>query len=220
MYDRATESLWHQFTGEPVIGPLADSGIKLPFFPVELTTWEEWLEQHPDTTVLELDTGLYPAELYQPESNPRSIYFFYRNEVDTMFPVWNRSDALDTKDVVLGLSLGDAHKAYPVSELQWDRVVNDELGGTQVVVIASANSQAARVYERGDQQFALADDKSAAGLPITLLDSAGPTWRVTEERLVNTEDPSQTLKRIPTHTSFWFGWYSFHPDTEVYVPGG
>ena len=39
MYDRATNTLWHQFTGEPIIGPLADSGIRLPFYPVLLTTW-------------------------------------------------------------------------------------------------------------------------------------------------------------------------------------
>ena len=52
MYDRLTNSLWNQLTGEPVIGPLWDSGIKLDFFPVLLTTWEEWLELHPDTTVL------------------------------------------------------------------------------------------------------------------------------------------------------------------------
>jgi hypothetical protein len=41
MYDRNTESLWSSLLGEPVIGPLADSEIKLAFFPVVLTTWEE-----------------------------------------------------------------------------------------------------------------------------------------------------------------------------------
>ena len=45
MYDRATRSLWNQFIGEPVIGPLADSGIRQPFFPSVVTTWEEWLEE-------------------------------------------------------------------------------------------------------------------------------------------------------------------------------
>ena len=40
MYDRATLSLWHQFLGEPVVGSLANSGIKLEVLPVLLTTWE------------------------------------------------------------------------------------------------------------------------------------------------------------------------------------
>ena len=52
MYDRKTNSLWHQFRGEPVTGELADSGIVLHVIPVSLTTWGEWLASHPDTTVL------------------------------------------------------------------------------------------------------------------------------------------------------------------------
>ena len=118
MYDRTTGSLWSQLLGEPVIGPLADSGIKLRFFPVVVTTWGEWLEQHPDTTVLPLKTGVYPARLYEPESDPGSLYFSYRADPDTMFPVWNRDVRLDTKDQVLTLSIDDVHKAYPVDLLQ------------------------------------------------------------------------------------------------------
>ena len=51
MYYRATNSLWRQFTGEPAIGSPANSGMKLSFFPALLTTWKEWLAEHPDTQV-------------------------------------------------------------------------------------------------------------------------------------------------------------------------
>ena len=79
MYDRATNTLWASLLGEPVIGPLADSGIKLDLFPVELTDWREWVARHPDTTVLSADTGVYPASQYQPEGDLNSIYSAYRN---------------------------------------------------------------------------------------------------------------------------------------------
>ena len=39
MYDRKTETLWHQFRCEPVVGPLAGSGIQLEMLPNALTTW-------------------------------------------------------------------------------------------------------------------------------------------------------------------------------------
>ena len=52
MYDRGTKSLWHQFTGEPVVGALVGSGIELELLPIVLTTWGDWLAAHPDTTVL------------------------------------------------------------------------------------------------------------------------------------------------------------------------
>ncbi|MGZ0247203.1 MAG: DUF3179 domain-containing (seleno)protein [Alphaproteobacteria bacterium] len=57
MFDRQTNSLWNQFTGEPVSGPLKDAGIKLKIRPVVVTTWKKWEARHPITKVLSLDTG-------------------------------------------------------------------------------------------------------------------------------------------------------------------
>ena len=217
MYDRTTNSLWSQLLGEPVIGPLAGRGIELRFFPVILTTWKEWLEEHPDTTVLSLETGVYPAGAYEPETDPRAIYYDYFNSPDTMFPVWLRDDRLDTKDVILALSIGDAHKAYPAKALREERVVNDVLGGTELVIVASSESQGARVYLREGRRFSLEDEGDAGGpIPSQITDSEGIAWKVADDFLVNTNDPSQTLARVPSHMAFWFGWFAFHPDTEVY----
>ena len=38
MYDQKTQSLWNQFTGRPVVGPLTDSSIELTVRPVAITT--------------------------------------------------------------------------------------------------------------------------------------------------------------------------------------
>ena len=69
MYDRTTNTLWRQFVGEPAVGALAGSGIKLEVLPVVLTTWGDWLTAHPDTTVVDINTG-FPPERYRPEGNP------------------------------------------------------------------------------------------------------------------------------------------------------
>ena len=220
MYDRETLSLWNQLTGQPVIGELADSGIQLNFFPTLLTTWGEWTDEHPDTTVLALDTGVSQPGSYFPEDNPNATYYEYFNTPGTMFPVWIRDDSLEAKDVVLGVNIGDAQKAYSVSVLQVERVVNDTLGETNVVVLGSEISQAAKAYERGDQEFSRVEGDTSTGVPMKLVDQNGHVWDVTEEALVNASDSSQTLPRIPTHSSFWFGWYAFYPDTELYEGGG
>ena len=217
MYDRLTNSLWNQFTGEPVIGPLWDSGIKLDFFAVLLTTWEEWLELHPDTTVLDNNTGLYPAEFYVPENDPQAIYYDYFNAPDTMFPVPDRDHRLDAKDIVLGVELNDSYKAYTVVALRDSRIVNDVVGGAEILVLGSDASEGARAYYRGGRSFKLAPGDGNAGIPSVVVDTEGGTWRVTEEFLVNTADQSETLARIPTHMAFWFGWFQFHPDTELYT---
>ena len=220
MYDRETFSLWNQETGQPVIGELADSGIQLNFFPTLLTTWGEWTDEHPDTTVLALDTGVSQPGRYFPEDNPNATYYEYFNTPGTMFPVWIRDDSLEAKDVVLGVNIGDAQKAYSVSVLQVERVVNDTLGETNVVVLGSEISQAAKAYERGDQEFSRVEGDASTGVPMKLVDKNDQVWDVTEESLVNASDSSQTLPRIPTHSSFWFGWYAFYPETELYEGGG
>ena len=219
MYDRLTNSLWNQLSREPVIGPLWDSGIKLDFFLVMLTTWEEWLELHPDTTVLAQDTGVYHRSFYVPEDDPQAIYFDYFNTPQTMFPVPDRNEWLETKDIVLGVQLNGSTKAYSSAALREHRIVNDVVGGEELLVLGSAVSEGARAYYRGGKSFTLApdDDGGRLGIPFVLADADGGTWQVTEGFLVNMADESEKLARIPTHMSFWFGWFQFHPDTELYT---
>ena len=218
MYDRATRSLWHQFTGEPIIGPLANSGIKQPFFPSVVTTWEEWLAEHPDTTVLTNETGYYRAEFYVPEDNPQAIYYEYFTTDEVMFPVWLRDPSIEPKRVVVGLLTSGGKKAYVVDDLRAARVINDTVGDVEVVIAASGESRSARAYERQGETFTAAGGGDAEATPRFLVDSNGARWEVTEEALVLESDPSKTLPRLATLTSFWFGWYQYHPDTEIYRP--
>ncbi len=217
MYDRTTQSLWASFLGEPVIGPLADSGASLPRFPVALTTWEEWRTEHPDTSVLSIHTGIYPPEAYRHEADPQSAYFDYRASRGTMFPVPIRDERLGTKEEILGLSNEGSHKAYPLSLLRERRVVNDVVGGLPVVIAASPNSSAARVYARGDRSFEPdSREGTLPAAPSRLVDRSGAVWQIEEDALTSSADPAEELPRVPASVSFWFAWLAFHPDTEVY----
>ena len=213
MYDRKTNTLWNQFTGVPAAGPLAGAGIRLELLPVVTTTWGEWLAAHPDTTVLAQETGLYPGRFYQPEWDDRSIYFNYRENPTTMFPVWRSSDDLPAKGQVIGLRVKGEAKAYPLEVLRADTVVNDELGGTPLVMV-TVGRIGSRAYERGDHTFIL--EEGAEENDVLLTDNDGQLWRVTEDALVRVDDPSVQLPRIPSHNAYWFGWYSFYPETKVF----
>jgi len=215
MYDRGTNTLWRQFTGEPVVGRLVNSGIRLNLLPVILTTWQEWVKAHPDTSVLDINTGIYPARVYLPESDRNAIYHRYFNDPNTMFPVPRRSTLLRTKDIVLGVKVGAEAKAYPLEELRKQPIVNDTLGGRALVVVTNPQAGAARAYERGSFRFAL-EAESGDGTYTLLRDERGQRWRVEEDFLVQIGDPSRRLERIPTHMAFWFGWFNFYPFTRVY----
>ena len=213
MYDRKTNSLWHQFRGEPVTGELADSGITLEVIPVALTTWVDWVSAHPDTTVLAVETGVYPPETYLPESNQASIYFNYRNRPDTMFPVPTRSQRLPTKSQVFGLTLNGQVRAYPLEILDQERVINDSLGGVDIVVVTPDNGGGSRAYQRSSHRFIEAHKESGS---VVLMDDAGKSWLLEEDGLLNAEDATERLPRLPSRNSYWFGWYGFYPSTEVY----
>ena len=217
MYDRPTNTLWHQFLGEPVVGELANSGITLEVLPVVLTTWSDWLAAYPETSVLDVETGVYPGERYFPESNARSTYFAYREQAGTMFPVPLRSKALPTKSQVLGITFNGQVRAYPQDILDQEPLINDSLGGGNLVVVTPDDGGGSRVYQRSDIHFVEAKrDQREAG-NILLIDNEGQSWRLEEDALVQSNDSSVRLLRLPSRTAYWFGWYSFYPGTEVFA---
>lgn len=219
MYDRETKTLWRQFTGEPVVGPLAESDIHLEILPNVLTTWGEWLAAHPDTTVLDINTGVYPPSLYAPEWDLGSVYFDYRQSPFTMFPVWQQSDAVPDKALVLGVTINGQAKAYPLELKDQPVVINDSLGDRNLVVVSKGNLRSARVYHRGEYRFSSDMTESTDGRE-TVIDAQGRQWLVTEGALVMADDPSLRLERLPSHMAYWFGWFAFHPNTLVYQGEG
>jgi hypothetical protein len=42
--------------------------------------------------------------------------------------------ALDSEDLVIGVSVGGESRAYPIRPLRFREMVNDELGGTPILV--------------------------------------------------------------------------------------
>ncbi len=210
MYDRATETLWHQFRGEPVVGPLAGSGVKLEILPSLLTTWSEWLAEHPDTTVISNATGVYPAEFYTPEEDSTSLYYSYRADPGTMFPVAGIDERLPIKEQVFGLDFNGEARAYQRSALVRTPALNDTVGEQDVVIVAGAGG-GVRAYDRAGLEFqALPDGR--------LQDREDRLWEVFEDALVIADGSSRRLERLPSRDAYWFGWHAFYPHTDVYEP--
>ncbi len=222
MYDRQTRTLWNQLTGEPVLGPLVGQGVTLDILPVVLTTWEAWLAEHPDSKVVDINTG-FPRDY-----TPGAAYAHYFSSPDTMFPVAQRSDVLDTKTQVYALRIGEVAKVYPLELLLQARVVNDVMGETAVFLTVSgdwvqvtgssrlssevtySSGAEVRAYERGTNTFHLGSAEN------TLVDENGRIWQITEEALIGPD--GETLPRLGGHLAYWFGWYAFFPDTLIYEP--
>ncbi len=215
MYDRLTNTLWSQLLGKPIVGELVGSGITLEFFPAALTTWGEWLDEHPQTKAMSLETEYYSRRMYMREDNERSIYFTYREDSETMFPVWDRDKSLAPKQEVLGMAVEGVHKAYPVDSLRRKRIVNDSVNGVSLVIVSSSISSDALVFRSEGRRFVLPDDVPDS-LPNRLVDEDGAVWHVERDKMWKSDTPAETLELHPANVSFWFGWYIVHPDTLLY----
>ena len=203
MYDAATESLWTTLGGEPVVGPLADSGIRLePLFAVT-STWQAWRERHPDTTVLSLDTG------HERDYGEGVAYRSYFATDALMFTVPKLDRRLANKAEVLALRFGGGPPVAIDSRWLSGRPVHRGLAGDVAYVVLTDASGAHRVYRDGEAPIVEYDgDRSA-------VDAGGHRWRVAEDALH--AEGSQPLARLPAHRAFWFGWHAAHPDT-VLIP--
>lgn len=166
LYDRQTQSLWSQIMGESISGRL--KGVKLVLLPSSHTTWRQWRRQYPNSKVLSTKTG------FRINYN-KSPYMGYARSNKLMFKVEHKNSAYGNKELVLGLTLGDKHKAYPFSELskQGKSEFNDDFAGNILHIKW------------------LEDDKTAM-----IFDSQG--------------------EELPTVLAYWFAWYTFFPDTEIF----
>jgi len=208
MYDRQSYTLWNQLTGEPVIGRRARGDVRLELLPVTVTTWEAWRERHPDTTVMVPGPEMEKLFDYRTGAADRA-------RAGVAFPVWQRSELLPREEEVYALRVGGHPKAYPVERLLERGVVNDRLGDVPLVLVAEEGG-AVRVYRRGELTFRRGDGGA-------LVDDRDRRWRVLEEALALEDAPAEAeegavarLERIPGHRAFWFGWFGFYPETEVY----
>ena len=208
MFDHESKSLWSTLLGEPVIGELAGSGLKLEYVPIVTTRWGEWRRRHPDTTVLSLDTG------HERDYREGRAYRDYFSNDALMFDVPERDRRLRNKDEVLAMVLspasGGEEEALAVSArfLRKNPVFRTELAG-RTLTIVTTSAGANRVFNTGDRRFErpLDDDR--------LLDDGGKTWKVTEDALVS-EDAR--LERVPAYRAFWFGWFAQFPETSAGSP--
>jgi len=126
LFDRETGSLWSQFLGKAIAGPLA--GETLRRVAARQQIGAAWLEQHPGGRVLrhprpdEIDYRVSPYQTY-----------WVQDEI--LFPVAARDDRYHPKELVLGVVAGGEKRAYLGSIVTREGgELEDTVGGVPVRV--------------------------------------------------------------------------------------
>jgi hypothetical protein len=219
MYDRTTETLWQQFTGEGIVGDLA--GETLAFVPSSLISFANFREAYADGVILSRETGFnrrYGENPYVGYDSVGNNPFLFRGPIDGRLAAIER---------VVTVSLPEVDVAYPLSILAEVGVINDTQGGQDLAVFHEGGTTSAL----GARVIAEAEDVGATGVfdPVidgqhltftregdTIVDNeTGSSWNIVGQAVAGALQGAQ-LTPVVHADHFWFSWAAFRPDTIIY----
>jgi hypothetical protein len=219
LYDRQTESLWQQLTGEAIVGDMVGAALKS--LAVQIISFEQFRSAYKNGLVLSRRTSFrrnYGRNPYVGYDDISSRPFMYRGKNDSR---------LKPMEKVVAVSINNATKAYPYEVTQKKRAINDRVGEMPIVVFHGAGAVSALdrpqitqsrqvgstgVFNRrvNDQLLTLRYEDGKF-----LDEQTGTVWDITG---VATEGPlkGQRLSPVAHGDYFAFAWLVFKPETKIY----
>ncbi len=215
MRDRETGTWWQQITGKAIYGPL--QGASLDLVLSDELTFGEWKAEVSGGQVLApvtKDLKNYDSD-WEPEVAKLPVVI--------SFP----GTELKSRDVVVGLELGGASRAYPWEALVKQSPVEDRVHGTPLLIVVGPDAKSFRVFisrvDGKDAEFFLkgeseGDAKTAppATKAWTLIDPATASEWNFQGCAISGAAQGKCLDRVPALKDYWFDWRNYHPETSIY----
>jgi len=189
--DETTGSWWRQANGQAITGSL--KGSTLPELESNQFNLRTFFAVYPDGKVMALE-----------QKFKNSYDTVGRYEKGKGRSSLTRTDSLSWKDKswVVGIDLDGEAKAFDWLDLKKERVINDKVGDTPVVVVLAGDDQSFVAFKRHEERFILRNDSLI-----------GTNNRY--DLLGRSADGSK-LPMIKAYQEFWHSWNTFHPYTEKY----
>jgi uncharacterized protein DUF3179 len=216
MRDKETGTWWQQITGKALYGPLQGAALELVLS--DEVTFGEWRTEFPSGQVLA------PVPKYTKEYDPNWEPDVAKLPVVISFP----GTELKSRDVVIGLTVGGAARAYPWETFAKQSPVIDRVNGTPLLLVLGPDGKSFRVFvsriDGQDAEFFL-QTNSSADAPAdkkdwTLLDTTTNSQWNFQGCAVSGPAQGRCLARIPALKDYWFDWRNYHPETTVYKHQG
>jgi Protein of unknown function (DUF3179) len=212
MRDEETGTWWQQITGKAIYGPLQGAALELVLS--DELTFAEWRVESPTGQVL-APVGKYTKE-YDPNWEPGVA----KLPVVISFP----NTELKSRDVVIGLTIAGAARAYPWETFAKQSPILDRVNGTPLLLVLGPDGKSFRVFvsriDGRDAEFFLQTNSSAdakgENKTWTLLDTTTVSQWNFQGCATSGAAEGKCLDRIPALKDYWFDWRNYHPDTTVY----
>lgn len=220
MWDLETETWWQQLTGEGIVGDYTETLLEI--IPSRVVGFGQFSERYPEGMVMSRDTGFnrsYGINPYEEYDVGLPINgFFNHDRLDDRIPA--------TQRVLAGI-IGGQPIAFPFNNLRQEIVINETVGGVDVVAfwqpgVASALEQT-RIDQSRDIGTAGLFNRELDGQTLTFSwqddvlvdDQTGSEWNLFGQAVAGELEGSQ-LEQLIAAPHFWFAWVAFQPETAVY----
>lgn len=208
MRDDQTGTFWQQVSGRAVSGPLAGSQLELVYN--DELTFGLWRKLSPNGTVL-LPVAKDAADY---ETKDWEIQMLKARTV-LDFP----DTPLKSRDLVLGVTNKGSSRAYEISRIAAEKLVQDRLGGEPLLLVLGPDGKSIRVF-RGTTEatdFYRKTDVAATDPKAALFIDAqtGSDWNF-DGCAVQGKLAGRCLTIVPAIRDYWFDWRNYHADTTIF----
>lgn len=219
MYDDLTESWWHQFTGQALVGEFV--GRVLEVIPSQVVAFASFAQHYPRGEVLAGD------EYMQQQSYAMNPYVDYEESSSPMMSRGDYDPRLPAMERVLGVSVAGTVMAYPFSALRNVGVVNDQLNNEAVVVFWQPGAASAldglTIRNSRDVGQAAIFGRTLEGRELhfniergrIIDEETGSEWNIFGEAIAGAME-GKRLETYNAFAQFWFAWASAYPETAIY----
>jgi len=219
MYDRKTESLWQQFSGEALVGDY--TGDELTIIPSQLISFEQFREIHPNGQVLSKDTG-------HNRDYGRNPYVGYDDINNNPWALRDEpSDRMKPMQKVIGVRINEQTKTYPYTVTKERNVINDEVGGKPIVIFHTEGAVSA--LDKGTISNSRED--GSTGVFFSTVDGenlefeykngeirdkqTNSLWNISG-KAIDGEMKGKKLEPTIFGDYFAFAWLTFYPDAPIF----
>ena len=209
MYDRATTSYIPQILGVAVSGQL--KGERLEEFPVIWTRWHLVKDYYDEVNVLSRVTGFIRDYQRDPYGSYRSGDDYYNND-RLIFPVMHEDDRFSPKEVVLANHVNNTPFAVLKKTLEEKRLMEFDVADQPLVAVYEAALDTGRVFLRDYEDQVLTFEIKDS---LIIDQQTESVWNERGLAVQGVLEGAQ-LELINVYDVMWFGWFAFHPQTEVY----
>jgi hypothetical protein len=197
--DSGTGTWWYQATGEAAAGPL--KGQHMQELHYEQSTLGEWLMKHPQSLILQPDVTF--------NNDYADLKGYDHIQAVDKDSTNKYKDSLVRKSWIIGVIVNNQPKAYNWRKLVKNRIINDSIGSTPVLLAVEKDTATFHAWNR-----------EIDGTPLSFkIDKDGLTDRQTASvwnwngSCTAGVYKGRQLIEIQAYQEYWHSWMHFHPVT-------